>query len=288
MNKKWLLLTISFTSGALVGAFAYAAIDYDNHAPGHGVSDTPGIADMTEPAVVASDYVQYEQFDEVALPVASDGDDRWAAVNETLVTLNQRVTELETRLADINTTVPTEVDEASTTAGATGMDQNTLVAAGVDPGVAETIIRQQSQLELQRLELRDRASREGWNGSDRFFEELRALNGDVGTLRDEIGDDAYDKFLYLTGQPNRVQISSVIDGSPAQMAGIEAGDIIIDYADNRVFAWPELQNATREGSRGEDVLIRVQRDGEVLELSLPRGPLGVRLDMEQIDPDANT
>lgn len=288
MNNKWFLLTSSFVLGALVGAFSYAAVDYDHNAQITDMSDFDSMADMSEPAVTADDLEQNERFDEVVLPDIGDRDERWATVSETLAILNQRVTELEAQLADIALASPIEDDAASTTAKSYGMKQDTLIAAGVDPGVAEAIMRQENQLELQRLELRDQASREGWIDSERFFEELRALNGDAGILREEIGDVAYDRFLYLSGQPNRVVIDSVIEGSPAQLAGIEAGDIVLDYADNRVFAWLELRNATREGSRGEDVIIRVQRNGEVLELALPRGPIGVRLDSEQVDPDANT
>jgi S1-C subfamily serine protease len=82
-------------------------------------------------------------------------------------------------------------------------------------------------------------------------------------------------------------IASVIGGSPAQLAGIEAGDRVLDYADSRVFAWSDLRNATRGGARGEYVAMRIRRNGEALQLALPRGPLGVRLDSVQIDPDAD-
>ena len=288
MNNKWFLLTCSFVLGALVGALSYAAVDYDHNAQNTDASDFRGMADISQPVVLADDLEQDGRYDEVALPDIGDREDRWTAVSETLAILNQRVTELEAQLADIASASPVEDDAASTTAVSYGMNQDTLIAAGVEPGMAEAIKRQENQLELQRLELRDQASREGWIDSERFFEELRALNGDAGILREEIGDEAYDRFLYLSGQPNRVVIDSVIEGSPAQVAGIEAGDIVLDYADNRVFAWLELRNATREGSRGEGVMIRVQRNGEILELALPRGPIGVRLDSEQVDPDANT
>lgn len=147
------------------------------------------------------------------------------------------------------------------------------------------MLPRQSQLEMQRLRLRDQASREGWLNSGRYVEELRELGGDAGALREEIGDDAYDRFLYLTGQPNRVVVASVIDGSPAQIAGIQAGDLVLEYADRRVLACADLSNATRAGELGEYVLVRIQRGGEILGISVPRGPLGVRLDQDQIDPD---
>jgi S1-C subfamily serine protease len=141
---------------------------------------------------------------------------------------------------------------------------------------------------MQRLELRDRASREGWIDSERFTEALRALDGDVANLREEIGVDAYDRFLYQTGQSNRVRIASVISESPAQAAGIEAGDVVIDYAGTRVFSFRDLRTASRAGERGEPVSLRVRRDGELVELVLPRGPLGIRMAADQADPDARS
>ena len=117
---------------------------------------------------------------------------------------------------------------------------------------------------------------------------MRDLNGDVASLRAEIGDEAYDRFLYLTGQPNRVVIDSVIADSPAQQAGLQAGDVVINYADGRIFSWVDLRDATRAGQRGEYIIMRVQRDGELFELNVPRGPLGVRMEMEQIEPGAES
>ena len=164
------------------------------------------------------------------------------------------------------------------------MDEQTLLAAGVEPGVASEYLRRQNRLEMERLELRDRASRQGWLDSDRFLEQLGKLEADVGALREEIGDDSYDRFLYLTGQPNRVLVASVIDDSPAQLAGMEAGDIVLDYADSRVFSFTDLRNATRGGERGESTLVRVQREEQVIDLILPRGPLGIRLDSDSVKP----
>jgi hypothetical protein len=229
-----------------------------------------------------------EDSDKATAVVALDNNEqRWVAINDALAVLIERVMALETRLADVATVSPDTETTAGMPAANAGMDQATLVAAGLDASQAAEILRRQNRLEMQRLELRDRASREGWADSERFFEAMRELNGDVGSLRAEIGDEAYDRFLYLTGQPNRVVIDSIIDNSPAQLAGLQAGDVVVDYADGRIFSWVDLRDATRAGQRDEYVLLRVQRDDQLLELSVPRGPLGVRMDSEQIDPDAN-
>jgi len=285
MKNKW-LLTSSFFTGSLVGAIAYAAVDSNNREVLVDLQYSQSTSEIHEPdinqEIIATDNTA------IRSQHSTGGNKRWAEVSDTLSLLNKRVTELEAQLADIASVRSTEVEEVSPKVASNELNQNTLLAAGVAPSLAERIMNQRSQLEMQRLELRDQASREGWNNSERFYEELRTLNGDIGILRDEIGDEAYDRFLYLTGAPNRVVISSVIQDSPAQLAGVEAGDIVIGYADSRVFSWSELRDATREGNRGEDVLIQLQRNGEIVELALSRGPLGVRLDSEQIDPDVNT
>jgi hypothetical protein len=284
--QQWIPVTGIFLTGMLVGALALAAAErhlWQTAAPDIQSADDGGVtAHSHAPAGPGSAEGPGRAMD----ADARETETRWVAINDALALLNERVMALETRLADAAPTGP--VEDATTGAlPAADMDQATLVAAGLDVGRAADILQRQSRLEMQRLELRDRASREGWSDSERFFEAMRELNGDVESLRAEIGDEAYDRFLYLTGQSNRVVIASIIDDSPAQLAGLQAGDVVMDYADGRIFSWVDLRDATRAGQRDEYVLLRVQRDDQLLELSVPRGPLGVRMDTEQIDPDAN-
>ena len=160
----------------------------------------------------------------------------------------------------------------------------TLVDVGVNEQLARDIIRREGEREMQRLELRDRAIRDGTFGTEAYFQSLRALNDNTRALRDEVGDSAYDRYLYASNQPNRVLISSVIPGSPAEQAGIQAGDIILGYAEQRIFSWSELREATSLGERGEYVPINIQRGSAPVSLLLPRGPLGVRLDSTREAP----
>jgi S1-C subfamily serine protease len=106
---------------------------------------------------------------------------------------------------------------------------------------------------------------------------MRELNKNSPQLRDEFGDDIYDRYLYAMGKHNRVVVASVIPGSAADQAGIREGDMILRYGDGRVFTWPELRKATTEGYRGEYVTLNVQRDQQFLSMLVPRGPLGVRM-----------
>lgn len=286
MLNRRLLSTGSFIAGLLVGALAFAAAGHRVWAPAAAPTPQPvSGTEMADPSAEVSGLLpEASTTVTAAMPAVSDRSDRWEAVDRALIALSQRVTALETRLTEAAAANPVAAESDTVVAEARGTDQDTLVAAGVDPGQATEILRRQSQLEMRRLELRDQASREAWLDSERFFEELRNLEGDAGDLRQEVGDDAYDRFLYLSGQPNRVVIASVIDQSPAQLAGIEVGDRVLDYADSRIFAWSDLRTATRDGERGEYVRMRVKRQEETLELLVPRGPLGVRLGSAQVDP----
>jgi hypothetical protein len=286
--KRWLAVIGSFVAGVSIGAMGLAALERRVPEPATTAPESGGITRRLDSSPERDGLRRNESVAEaVARPATGDAEDRWARVDEALAALRQRVAAVELGLAELAEAGTSDADQGSRGAAAGGMDQRTLVAAGVDPVTAAEVMRRQSRLEMQRLKLRDQAAREGWLDSRRYAEALRKLGGDAGALREEIGDDAYDRLLYLTGQPNRVVVASVIDESPAQMAGIQAGDLVLNYADRRVFAYGDLRNATRAGEPGEYVLVRIQRGADLLELGVPRGPLGIRLDQDQIDPDAD-
>ncbi len=170
-------------------------------------------------------------------------------------------------------------------AGPSGDEQyEGLISAGVDPSIAVDIKQRSDRWELQRLELVDQASREGWRRSDRFDETISELREERPDIRSELGDDQYDRYLFASGQSNRVQISNIIDGSAAQNAGLEVGDVVISYASSRVFTTRDLQRATREGLRDEPVQVDFLRGQQTVSVQLPRGPLGVSLSGLLSDP----
>ena len=179
---------------------------------------------------------------------------------------------------------------ANVRAGFGGPDNDvqytSLVSAGVDPLVAEQIQQRNDQWTLQRLELVDQATREGWRRSEQFDERLNALREERPSIREELGDSAYEKYLIVSGETNQVQIASIINGSAAQLAGLENGDVVLSYANQRMFTLRELQQATREGSRGEPIQVEVLRSGEQIIVELPRGPLGVTLTGKREAPSA--
>ena len=56
--------------------------------------------------------------------------------------------------------------------------------------------------------------------------------------------------------------------------------------DARVFSASELAAATSQGRAGESVTLDLERAGEIRRVTIPRGPIGVRLGAERARPEA--
>ena len=141
-----------------------------------------------------------------------------------------------------------------------------LIAAGFAPDRAEWINRRTQELRMQGMQAQYEARRDG-----------RAPPADVEatTLRTELGDQDYERFLTAMGRSTTVNIMGVLASSPAERAGIQEGDEIVAYDGKRVFDVQELNELTIGGASGESVVVDVRRSGQNLQIVLPRGPLGV-------------
>ncbi len=159
-----------------------------------------------------------------------------------------------------------------------------LIKGGVSSVVAEDIVRRKSAVEIKRLELSDRATRENYMNTQRYFDELASIDASDVNLREELGDSQYDEYLYQSKQSNRIKIISVMLGSAAEQAGLEKNDIILSYGDKRMFTWPELKQATTEGELGAYTSINISRNGEVFSYSVPRGTLGIQMGATRLSP----
>ncbi|MEP5764024.1 MAG: PDZ domain-containing protein [Halieaceae bacterium] len=95
-------------------------------------------------------------------------------------------------------------------------------------------------------------------------------------LRQELGDDAYDRYLYASGGSNRVRVRRVLPGSAAEMAGLAEGDTVLSYDGMRVFNFEDLRGASYQGELGDAAILEVRRaDDTVIQVVLPRGPMGI-------------
>jgi len=163
--------------------------------------------------------------------------------------------------------------------------QDKLLAAHIPLDTIQRIQQRVGQNRLARLQLRDQAIREDWLDSPEYIEKTQQLPRATEGLREEFGEQLFDRYLYESGRPNRVLVREVFSGSAAQEAGIQAQDIILSYASELIFSMSELQQVTTEGVAGEPVLIELLRDGIPLSTSAPRGPLGISMTLTRKQPE---
>ena len=173
----------------------------------------------------------------------------------------------------------------SATAQLQGREQQRqrLVAAGFSPEETDEIIRVVDENTLQRLTLRYQAAR-GGDAARNYRAELRSLPRSADLVREQFGEGAYDQYLYATGRPNRVVVDGVLERSAAQQAGLRAGDTLVQFDDQPVYALGDLIRICARGGEFEEVPLRVLREGELIEVSVPRGPLGINASSESINP----
>lgn len=222
------------------------------------------------------------------------GDTRVDYLEREVRLIKQQLQQIELSLEELTSATTTaSVESRSATSNnnrfASALTQrlynlDNLIKGGIDPSLAEDIVRRKNSIELKRLALQDRATREGYLDTQQYYDELAAINVNDISLRQELGDQRYDEYLYNSKQNNRIRISSVMLGSAAEQAGIQDGDIVLSYDNTRMFNWSELKDATAEGQLGEYVSISIYRNGEIFSFSVPRGPLGMQLGATRLEP----
>lgn len=173
-----------------------------------------------------------------------------------------RFAELRQQFTDANGNFdPTKMAEARRK-----QELERLVAAGFTPERAEWIERRTQELQVQQQQAQYDAQRNG--------QQYRGVDTE-DALRKEIGDAEYEKYLAGTGRSTSVQVMDVLASSAAEKSGLKPGDQILSYAGTRVFDNGDLNSLTRQGTPGETVTVEVKRDGQTVQLSVPRGVLGV-------------
>lgn len=74
--------------------------------------------------------------------------------------------------------------------------------------------------------------------------------------------DAVDESVQRYGVPAGVEIMAILDGSCAQKAGLQVGDIITAVNDTQVTSETQLQSAVKKYKAGESVTFSIYRDGQ--------------------------
>lgn len=101
-----------------------------------------------------------------------------------------------------------------------------------------------------------------------LIEEGRVARGWLGVMLDELTPDQAEASGL--GSPEGVLVVSVVDGSPADAAGLRPYDIILEFDGQKTPDASTLMLLVAERKMGEDVAIKVNRDGrnEILNVVL--------------------
>jgi hypothetical protein len=145
-----------------------------------------------------------------------------------------------------------------------------LIDGGFSEDEARRIMKQESEAQYEAMQAVHDAQRNG-----EVIDPSSVMGGPQSLLREELGDSDYERYLQALGQPTAVQVTQVLEGSPGSRAGLQAGDQIVSYNGERVFNVSDLRELTLQGNVGEDVIIQIDRDDVRMQLSVPRGPVGI-------------
>ena len=145
-----------------------------------------------------------------------------------------------------------------------------LIEGGFSEDEARRILQQESEAAFRSMQMAWEAQRSGEDPNVL----ARSMNPQA-LLRDDLGDAAYARYLEAQGQPTSIRVTQVLSGSPANDAGLQPGDRVVSYNGERVFNVGDLRNLTMQGEPGQDAVIEVERDGVRMQLTVPRGPIGI-------------
>lgn len=144
--------------------------------------------------------------------------------------------------------------------------------AGFSNDEASHVVRTESEVMLEQLQAQYEARRKALESGDSTSPWNRIGNN---SMREKLGDELYERYLQANGQPTAVGVGTVMENSPGANAGLLPGDKIISYNNARVFNARELNRLTALGTVGESSLLEIERDGSPLQLTIPRGPIGI-------------
>lgn len=162
-------------------------------------------------------------------------------------------------------------------------NEQALIDSGMDSAQARDLKFQFEQFEMEQLYLRDLSIREDWDRA-KYKDEMQTLGSKKNELKNRLSESAYEAYLYASGQPNRVAVTAVLATAPASTAGILSGDSIIRYDNQRIYNGYDLRTATTAGDISDTVALEVERNGEIIQFYLPRGPLGIRMNSVSFAP----
>ena len=70
---------------------------------------------------------------------------------------------------------------------------------------------------------------------------------------------------------NEARIARVVEGSPAEFSGLRTGDVILRVGDTQIDSFNDLQNEIGRMRPEDEIVVRIRRDGESLDISVKLG-----------------
>lgn len=266
MHKRFLAITIGLLTGGLALAIVLSAREPAN-----------GPVPMADPARHFDQSAGTEErIRALEAAVAQERNARMLLEEELLALYSalDELTEVHAGAADDR-----EVGEAEAAlrdvrqqraAGDADSRRGRLVAAGFSEDRAEWILRRESELQMQRMQVLYEARRTGERPPD-----FRVSMDPERALRAEIGDTEYEQYLEAYGRSTTVAVGSVLESSPGQRAGLQPGDQIVAYGGERVFNYDDLGGLTMAATPGQPVVVDIVRDGVPMQVVIEGGPIGI-------------
>ena len=103
------------------------------------------------------------------------------------------------------------------------------------------------------------------NVMENLVEHGRVIRGFLGVNIQNVNQDLADAFDL--DEPKGALVSGVSNDSPAEKAGLEDGDVIVEFNGREIRDSQHLKNVVGQTAPGRDVKVTVVRDGQMEELS---------------------
>ena len=272
MNKNIVAVVVSLLAGFAVAAVTFKAIDHPASVPAG--SDAAVHFDQTADTEARIRALE--------AAVAEERNARQLLEEELLVLFDELDALREEPPQPVESNEPSSaVAEASSRAeflrnrgrlmSSSEGRAETLVDAGFSPDRAAWIVKREDELRLEAMQARFEAQRSG--DMQAMF---AANNRSESSMRNDLGDAEYEQYLEAYGRPTSVDIGMVIESSPGQVAGLQAGDQIVRYDGERVFSYSDINNLQLEGEAGESIVVDILRSGTPIQIVMPRGPIGIQ------------
>lgn len=272
MNKTALTVIMSLVAGFAAGAWSMSATQPDSGPAADQVDYLDADAPATDRLAALERIVSAERDARLvleeqlqALLAELDSVDMQALQELLQMAAENRVEMEEARTQRVDRTASRRAmrDYAQ-------MRAKHLVNGGFTEARANQILQLEDQVRMEALQAEYEAQRAGadlnrWD---------QAYNVQA-SLREKLGDADFEKYLTAHGNQASITVREVIGSSPASRAGLRPGDEIVGYDGNRVYSMFELRSKAFDGSPGEDVIVDIERDGQRMQLVLPRGPMGI-------------